>query len=166
VVVVTGDVGDREVLVRRRVELRDPDGRLRPNVYQAARGLELAAAAARVEAAERIAVEQAGASAATKRPTAQRQPAREPRPDRRVREEIERARAAEREGLRGIEFLADVRDDVLHREREEHDADDHREVRLDVCVAGESHLVSALELPEDPLAADREEVEVGKPKAR
>jgi hypothetical protein len=61
-VVVAGDVKRPEVLIRGRVELRDPAGRVRPNVYQAARGLELAAAAARIEAAERIAVEQAGAA--------------------------------------------------------------------------------------------------------
>ena len=61
-VVVAGDVKRPEVLIRGRVELRDPAGRVRPNVHQAARGLERAAAAARIEAAERIAVEQAGAA--------------------------------------------------------------------------------------------------------
>ena len=61
-VVVGGDVKRPAVLVRGRVELRDPDGRVRPNVYQAARGLDLAAAAARIQVTERIAVEQAGAA--------------------------------------------------------------------------------------------------------
>jgi hypothetical protein len=62
VVVVAGDVKRPEVLVRGRAELRDRGGRVRPNVYQAARGLELAAAAARIEAAARIAIEQASAA--------------------------------------------------------------------------------------------------------
>jgi hypothetical protein len=44
------------------VELGDPSGRVRRNVYQAARGLEPAEAARLVEAAERIAAEQAAAA--------------------------------------------------------------------------------------------------------
>ena len=87
----------------------------------------------------------------------------DPRPDRRVREQVERASAAEREGPDGVELLADVPDDGLHREGEEHDADDQREVRVRVHVAGERHALGALELAEHPLAADREEVEVGEP---
>jgi hypothetical protein len=51
-----------EVVFRSRAELGDPAGRVRRNVYHAARALELAAAAALVEAAERIAAEQAAAA--------------------------------------------------------------------------------------------------------
>ena len=61
-VVVAGGVARPEVLFRGRAELGDPDGRIRKNVYQAARGLEPAAAAPLVEAAERIAGEQAAAA--------------------------------------------------------------------------------------------------------
>lgn len=61
-VVVAGGVARPEVLFRGRVELGDPTGRVRKNAYQAARGLELAAAADLVEAAERIAAEQAAAA--------------------------------------------------------------------------------------------------------
>jgi len=60
--VVAGGVAQPEVLFRGRAELRDPAGRVRRNVYQAARALEPAAAAAQVEAAERIAAEQAAAA--------------------------------------------------------------------------------------------------------
>jgi hypothetical protein len=58
-VVVAGGVARPEILLRGRLELGDPTGRVRRNVYQAARGLETATAAARVEAAERVAAEQA-----------------------------------------------------------------------------------------------------------
>ena len=58
-VVVTESVAQPEVLVRGRVELGDPSGRVRRNVYQATRGLDPSAAADLVEAAERIAAEQA-----------------------------------------------------------------------------------------------------------
>jgi hypothetical protein len=58
-VVVAGGVAEPEVVFRGREELGDPAGRVKRNAYQAARSLELAAAAALVEAAERIAVEQA-----------------------------------------------------------------------------------------------------------
>jgi len=61
-VVVAGGVAQPEVLFRGRAELGDPAGRVRRNVYHAARALELAAAAALVEAAERIAAEQAAAA--------------------------------------------------------------------------------------------------------
>jgi hypothetical protein len=61
-VVVAGGVERPEVLLRTRAELRDPRGRVRRNAYHAARGLEAAAAAELVEAAERIAVEQAAAA--------------------------------------------------------------------------------------------------------
>ena len=61
-VVVAGGVARPEVVFRGRAELGDPAGRVRRNVYQAARGLETAEAAARVEAAERIAAEQAAAA--------------------------------------------------------------------------------------------------------
>jgi hypothetical protein len=54
-VVVAGGVARPEVLLRRRAELADPAGRVRRNVYQAARGLEAAEAAPLVEAAGRIA---------------------------------------------------------------------------------------------------------------
>jgi hypothetical protein len=60
-VVVVGGVA-REVVLRGRVELGDPRGRVKKNVYQAARGLEPAAAAGLVEAAERVAAEQAAAA--------------------------------------------------------------------------------------------------------
>jgi hypothetical protein len=53
--VVAGD----EVLLRRRAELADPTGRVKKNAYQAARSLELTAAAEVVEAAARIAAERA-----------------------------------------------------------------------------------------------------------
>ena len=61
-VVVAGGVARPEVIFRGRAELGDPGGRVRKNVYQAARGLEPAEAAALVEAAERIAAEQAAAA--------------------------------------------------------------------------------------------------------
>jgi hypothetical protein len=51
-----------EIVSRSRAELADPTGDVRKNVYQASRGLEPADAAARVETAERIALEQAGAA--------------------------------------------------------------------------------------------------------
>jgi hypothetical protein len=60
-VVSTGSA-QPEVVLRARVELGDPDGRVRRNAYHAARALEPAAAAALVEAAERIAAEQAAAA--------------------------------------------------------------------------------------------------------
>jgi hypothetical protein len=56
--VVAGGVA-REVLFRGRAELGDPHGRVKRNAYHAARGLERAAAADLVEAAERIATDQA-----------------------------------------------------------------------------------------------------------
>jgi hypothetical protein len=55
-------VTDAEVVDRRRAELADPTGRVRRNVYQRSRGLELAAAAKAVAAAERIAAEHAAAA--------------------------------------------------------------------------------------------------------
>jgi hypothetical protein len=58
-VVVAGGLARPEVLFRGRAELADPAGRVRRNVYQSARGLEPAAAAAQVEAAKRIAAERA-----------------------------------------------------------------------------------------------------------
>jgi hypothetical protein len=58
-VVVAGGLERPEVVIRRREELADPRGRIRRNVYQAARGQEPASAAKLVEAAERIAREQA-----------------------------------------------------------------------------------------------------------
>ena len=61
-VVVAGGIAQPEVLLRGRAELADPDGRVRKNVYHAARALETAAATALVEAAERIAAEQAAAA--------------------------------------------------------------------------------------------------------
>jgi hypothetical protein len=61
-VVVSAGVGQPEVLARCRAELRDATGRVRANVYQAARGLEPAEAGARVEAAERIAADRAAAA--------------------------------------------------------------------------------------------------------
>jgi hypothetical protein len=57
-----GGVARPEVVFRGRAELGDPAGRVRRNVYHAARALELAAAAALVEAAKRIAAEQATAA--------------------------------------------------------------------------------------------------------
>jgi hypothetical protein len=51
-----------QVLFRGRAELGDPAGRVRRNVYQAARGLEPAHAATLVKAAERIAAERAAAA--------------------------------------------------------------------------------------------------------
>ncbi len=56
---VAGGVARPEVLLRRRVELGDPRGRVKRNAYHAARGLERAAAADLVEAAESIATDQA-----------------------------------------------------------------------------------------------------------
>jgi hypothetical protein len=61
-VVVAGGVARPEVVFRGRAELSDPAGRVRKNVYQASRGLEPAEAADLVEAAERIAAEQASAA--------------------------------------------------------------------------------------------------------
>jgi hypothetical protein len=62
IVLVAGGFARPEVLIRRRAELGDPTGRVRRNVYQAARALTPAEAAVRVEAAERIAAEQAAAA--------------------------------------------------------------------------------------------------------
>ncbi|TML15098.1 MAG: hypothetical protein E6G33_09080 [Actinobacteria bacterium] len=61
-VVVGGGVARPEVVLRGRAELGDPDGRVRKNVYQGARGLDPAAAAPLVEAAERIAADRAAAA--------------------------------------------------------------------------------------------------------
>jgi hypothetical protein len=61
-VVVAGGVAQPEVVFRGRAELGDPAGRVKRNVYHAARALELAAAAGLVDAAERIAAEQAAAA--------------------------------------------------------------------------------------------------------
>jgi hypothetical protein len=61
-VVVAGGVARPEVIFRGRAELGDPAGRVRRNAYHAARALEPAAAAALVEAAERIAAERAAAA--------------------------------------------------------------------------------------------------------
>jgi hypothetical protein len=61
-VVVAGGVARPEVVLRARAELGDPAGRVRKNVYQASRGLESAEAAGHVEAAERIAAQQASAA--------------------------------------------------------------------------------------------------------
>src|SRR5205823_1360689 len=61
-VVVAGGVARPEVVFRGRAELRDPSGRVRSAVYHAARALGPGAAAALVEAAERIAAEQAAAA--------------------------------------------------------------------------------------------------------
>ncbi|HEV8452310.1 MAG TPA: hypothetical protein VGQ45_12825 [Gaiellales bacterium] len=58
-VVVVGSVARPEVLLRGRAELGDPSANVSRNVYHVARGLELSAAAGLVEAAERIAAEQA-----------------------------------------------------------------------------------------------------------
>jgi hypothetical protein len=62
VVVVAGGFARPDVLLRRRVELGDPKGRVRSNVYHAARTLDSAAAADLVETVERIAAEQAAAA--------------------------------------------------------------------------------------------------------
>jgi hypothetical protein len=61
-VVVAGGLARPEVVFRRRAELGDPSGRVRRNVYHAARALEPAAAADLVEAGERVAGEQAAAA--------------------------------------------------------------------------------------------------------
>ena len=61
-VVVAGGVARPEVVFRGRAELADPRGRVRRNVYHAARALDIAAAAALVEGAERIAAERAAAA--------------------------------------------------------------------------------------------------------
>ena len=61
-VVVAGGVAQPEVIIRSRAELSDPSGRIRRAVYHSARGLEPAAAAALIEAAERIAAQQATAA--------------------------------------------------------------------------------------------------------
>jgi hypothetical protein len=58
-VVVAGGIARPKVVHRDHAELGDPSGRVKRNVYQAARGLELPAAATLVEAAERIAAERA-----------------------------------------------------------------------------------------------------------
>jgi hypothetical protein len=61
-VLVAGGFARPEVLFRGRAELGDPAGRVRRNVYQAARALKPAEAAVLVQAAERIAAEQAVAA--------------------------------------------------------------------------------------------------------
>src|SRR5881396_3518405 len=60
-VVIAGGVARPEVVLRGRAELADPCGRVKKNAYHAARALEPAAAAELVEAAERIAANQAAA---------------------------------------------------------------------------------------------------------
>ena len=59
---VAGRAARPEVVLRTRAELADPRGRIRKNVYQAARGLDPSAAARLAEAAERVAAEQASAA--------------------------------------------------------------------------------------------------------
>jgi hypothetical protein len=54
-------VAGSDVVLRKRIELADPAGRVRKNAYQAARGLGLGEASALVEAAARIATERATA---------------------------------------------------------------------------------------------------------
>jgi hypothetical protein len=61
-VVVAGGVARPEVISRGRAELGDPAGRVRRNVYQAARTLDPAEAAVLVDAAKSIAAEQAAAA--------------------------------------------------------------------------------------------------------
>jgi hypothetical protein len=61
-VVVAGGVARPEVVFRGRADLADPGGHVRKNVYHVARTLEPASAAALVEAAERVAAEQAAAA--------------------------------------------------------------------------------------------------------
>jgi len=61
-VVVAGGVTRPDVVFRGRGDLSDPSGRVKRNAYQSARRLELAEAAALVEAAGQIAAEQAAAA--------------------------------------------------------------------------------------------------------
>jgi hypothetical protein len=61
-VVVAGGIQRPEVVFRGRAELGDPRGRVKRNAYHAARALEPIAAADLVDAAERIATEQATAA--------------------------------------------------------------------------------------------------------
>lgn len=61
-VVAGGEVERSAVVLRTRVELSDPERRVRRNVFHAARGLEPAVAAEVVEASRRIAAEQAAAA--------------------------------------------------------------------------------------------------------
>jgi hypothetical protein len=61
-VAVAGKVDRPTVLFRWRAELNDPAGQIRPNVYQANRRLEPVAVAPLVDAARRIAAEQAAAA--------------------------------------------------------------------------------------------------------
>jgi hypothetical protein len=61
-VVVAGSLTRPEVVLRGRAELADPSGRVRRNVYQAARGMEPAEAAVLVEAAEQVGSERAAAA--------------------------------------------------------------------------------------------------------
>jgi hypothetical protein len=57
--VVAGGIDRPAILFRGRADLSDPSERVRKNAYQASRALEPAAAAELIEAAERIAAEQA-----------------------------------------------------------------------------------------------------------
>jgi hypothetical protein len=59
---VAGGIAQPQVLFRGRIDLADPTGRIRKNVYQAARALDPADAASRIQAAERVATEQAAAA--------------------------------------------------------------------------------------------------------
>ena len=61
-VVIAGGAARPVVVLRRRGELADPSGRVPRNVYQASRALKRPEAAARVEAAERIAADRAAAA--------------------------------------------------------------------------------------------------------
>jgi hypothetical protein len=60
-VVIADGPARRDVALRARIELADPTGRVRPNVYQRSRALAATDASARVATAERIAAEQAAA---------------------------------------------------------------------------------------------------------
>jgi len=83
-----------------------------------------------------------------------------------VGEQIERRPTAKGERRDNRQLMMNVRERRLHREGEEDDADDHRQMQVRVSVAGQCDLLDAASVGEQPLRADREEVEIGQPEGR
>ena len=86
--------------------------------------------------------------------------------ERHVREQVEGGAAAEAERRNRVELVADVCERRLHREGEEDDAGDHRQMQVRVDVARKGDALCAASVGEQLLGADREEVEVRQPERR
>ena len=82
---------------------------------------------------------------------------------RHVREQVESRAAAESERLDRAELISEMLERALHREREEHDARDHRQVQVGVDVAGDRNALLAAAFVQQLPSPNREEVEVGQP---